>query len=143
MPASRQRDLADVWHQLRDVLQVESQVWRAGGLRCETAQGIGTRERPPEADVCRLVTRECGTERCHCKKALRPAERREVVTHLVTVSGLPVQRACRVVGMGRATYYRPLVAWARRDAPVIAALTTLRGGQESLGLLEVLRSTAA
>jgi putative transposase len=41
------------------------------------------------------------------------------------VSDLPVQRACRGVGLGRATYYRPLVDWARRDAPVIAALTTL------------------
>jgi len=55
------------------------------------------------------------------------------VTHLVTVNGLPVQRACRAVGLGRATYYRPLVAWARRDAPVIAALPPLgaamcRGG---------------
>ena len=29
------------------------------------------------------------------------------------------------MGLGRATYYRPLVDWARRDAPVIAALTTL------------------
>lgn len=44
---------------------------------------------------------------------------------LVTQRGLPVQRACRAVGLGRATYYRPLVDWARRDAPVIAALTTL------------------
>jgi hypothetical protein len=40
--------------------------------------------------------------------ALRPVERREIVTHLVTVSGLPVQRACRAVGLGRAMYYRPL-----------------------------------
>jgi putative transposase len=47
------------------------------------------------------------------------------VTHLVTVNGLPIQRACRAVGLGRATYYRPRVDWARRDAPVIAALTTL------------------
>ena len=44
---------------------------------------------------------------------------------MVTVSGLPVQRACRAVGLGRATYYRPLVDCARRDAPVIAALTRL------------------
>ena len=43
----------------------------------------------------------------------------------MTQSGLPVQRACRAVGLSRATYYRPLVDWARRDAPVIAALTTL------------------
>jgi len=43
----------------------------------------------------------------------------------VRESGLPVQRACRAIGLGRATYYRPRVEWARRDAPVIAALTTL------------------
>lgn len=29
------------------------------------------------------------------------------------------------MSLGRATYYRPGVDWARRDAPVIAALTTL------------------
>ena len=67
------------------------------------------------------------------EKALRPAERRGVVTHLVTVNGLPVQRACRVVGMGRAMYYRPLVDWARRDAPVIAALTTLVAAKNRWG----------
>jgi hypothetical protein len=33
------------------------------------------------------------------------AERRELVAHLATVSGLPVQRACQAVGLGRATYY--------------------------------------
>jgi len=48
-----------------------------------------------------------------------------VVAHLVTVSGLPVQRACQAVGLGRATYYRSVVNWAQRDGPVIAALTTL------------------
>jgi len=48
----------------------------------------------------------------------------------VTQSGLSVQRACRAVGLSRATYYRPLVDWARRDAPVIAALTTLGVAQQ-------------
>jgi putative transposase len=47
------------------------------------------------------------------------------VTHLVTHGGLPVQRACQAVGLGRATYYRPVVNWAQRDAAVIEALTTL------------------
>ena len=59
------------------------------------------------------------------KKALRPAERREVVTHLVTQGGLPVQRACQAVGLSLATYDRPLVSGARRDTPVIEALTLL------------------
>ena len=44
---------------------------------------------------------------------------------MVTQGGLPVQRACQAVGLGRATYYRPVVNWAQRDAPVIEALTTL------------------
>ena len=48
-----------------------------------------------------------------------------MVAHLVTVSGLPVQRACQAVGLGRATYYRPVGNWAQRDAAVIEALTTL------------------
>jgi putative transposase len=47
------------------------------------------------------------------------------VTHLVTQSGLPVQRACQAGGLSRATYYRSLVDWARRDAAVIEALTRL------------------
>lgn len=51
----------------------------------------------------------------------------------MTEGGLPVQRACQAVGLGRATYYRPVVNWAQRDAPVIEALSTLgattpRGG---------------
>jgi putative transposase len=51
----------------------------------------------------------------------------------VTVHGLPVQRACRAVRLGWATYYRPLVDWARRDAPVIAALTTLVAAKSRWG----------
>jgi len=59
------------------------------------------------------------------KKTLTPAERREVVTHLVTQGGLPIQRACQAVGLSRATYFRPVVNWAQRDALVIEALTLL------------------
>ena len=39
--------------------------------------------------------------------------------------GLPVQRACQAVGLSRATYYRPVVDWAQRDAAVMEALTML------------------
>ena len=92
---------------------VESQGRRAGSLRHQTDEGTGTRAQPAQAAVCGSVAGECRAQGCHRKKALRPADRREVATHLVTVSGLPVQRACRAVGLGRATYYRPLVDWAR------------------------------
>jgi putative transposase len=44
---------------------------------------------------------------------------------MVTQGGLPVQRACQAVGLSRATYYRPLLDWARHDAVVIEALTML------------------
>jgi putative transposase len=36
---------------------------------------------------------------------------------------MPVQRACRIVRLSRAAYYRPPVSANRRDAAVIAALT--------------------
>ena len=36
---------------------------------------------------------------------------------------LPVRRACRVMRLSRAAYYRPPVPASRRDAAVIAALT--------------------
>lgn len=49
------------------------------------------------------------------------------------MNGLPVQRACAAIGVGRATYYRPLVDWVRRDAPVIAALTTLVAAKSRWG----------
>jgi putative transposase len=38
---------------------------------------------------------------------------------------LPVQRACRVVRLSRAAFYRPPMSSTRRDAAVIAALTDL------------------
>jgi hypothetical protein len=34
-----------------DILQVEIQVWRAGGVRCQAAAGAGGREWPAEADA--------------------------------------------------------------------------------------------
>jgi putative transposase len=44
---------------------------------------------------------------------------------MVSQGGLPIQRACQAGGLSRATFYRPLVDWARRDAAVIEALTML------------------
>ena len=104
--------------------------WKAkygggGGVGHQTAQGAGAREQQAEASLCRHGAGECGAEGCPRNKTRTPAERREVATHLVTQGGLPVQRACQAVGLGRAMYYRPVVNWAQRDAPVIEALTTL------------------
>jgi putative transposase len=111
--------------------------WKAkyGGLEASDMKRLKEfeHERPPQTDACGPLVGQCGAEGCPRKKALRAAERREVVAHMVTEGGLPVQRACHVVGMGRATYYRPLVDWARRDMPVIAALTTLVAAKNRWG----------
>jgi putative transposase len=61
---------------------------------------------------------------------------------MVIQGGLPVQRACQAVGLSRATYYRPLVDWARRNAAVIEALTTLGTHEPPLGVLEIRGSAA-
>ena len=71
------------------------------------------------------------------KKALRPVERREVVTQLVTQGGLPVQRPCQAVGLSRGTYYRLVVNWAQRDGPVIEALAKAGHDETTLGILEI------
>lgn len=55
------------------------------------------------------------------------------MTHLVTQGGLPIQRACQSVGLSRASYYRPVVNWAQRDATIIEALTTLGETQPRWG----------
>jgi putative transposase len=51
----------------------------------------------------------------------------------VTTHDLPIQRACHAVGLGRATYYRPVVEWAHRDTPVIAALTAVMAAHPRWG----------
>jgi putative transposase len=54
---------------------------------------------------------------------MTPSARRQVAEVLVSEHRLPVQRACRVVRLSRAAYYRPPIPASRRDAAVIAALT--------------------
>lgn len=44
-----------------------------------------------------------------------------------------MQRACQAIGLGRATYYRPIINWVQRDAPIIEALTALGETQPRWG----------
>ena len=65
-----QGDLAKIRRQLRDLLQVESQVREVGRLRCETPQRTGAGEQMAQVDVCRSHPGECGTQGSHFAKAL-------------------------------------------------------------------------
>ncbi|HAG1883052.1 TPA: IS3 family transposase [Salmonella enterica] len=54
------------------------------------------------------------------KKPLKPASKRELVTHLITTFGLSIRQACRSLNMSKTVYhYRPDTT---RDEPVIVAL---------------------
>lgn len=57
------------------------------------------------------------------RKAITPSAKRQVRDTLVQEHQLPVQRACRVVRLSRAAFYRPPISASRRDAAASAALT--------------------
>jgi putative transposase len=56
---------------------------------------------------------------------MTPFAKRQVVTVLVDEHQLSVQHACRIARLSRAAFYRPPPSATRRDAAVIAALTSM------------------
>ncbi|HBJ0137687.1 TPA: IS3 family transposase, partial [Escherichia coli] len=74
------------------------------------------------------------------KKPLKPAFKRELVTHLITTSGLSIRQACRSLNLSRTVYhYRPDTT---RDEPVIVALQAMAERYPRYGfpkLFQVLR----
>jgi len=70
-----------------------------------------------------LALENAGHQGCPQPKAVTPFAKRQIIEALVADYQLSVQRACRVVRLSRAAYYRPPTAASRRDAAVIAALT--------------------
>ncbi|WP_218709304.1 IS3 family transposase [Citrobacter braakii] len=74
------------------------------------------------------------------KKPLKPAFKRELVTHLITTFGLSIRQACRSLNLSRTVYhYRPDTT---RDEPVIVALQAVAERYPRYGfpkLFQVLR----
>ncbi len=99
-----------------------SQVRGGVGGRCEAAALARRRERQAEADVRRPGARERRHQGCPGPKTVTPSAKRQALDVLVAEHQLPIRRACQIVRLSRAAYYRPPVSSARRDAPVIAAL---------------------
>lgn len=105
--AAGRRDLATVWHQLVDLLQVESQMRGPGGLHLKRLRELEQENSRLKRLYAELSIENAALKGSHPKKALTAVERREAVTHLVTQGGLAVQRACRAIGLGPAISYRP------------------------------------
>lgn len=80
-------------------------------------------KRSAQADVCRPEPGKPGFEGCDRKKALRPAEKRELVQFVCEEHGLSISRACTALRMSRTVFaYKPS---PRDDMPVISALLGL------------------
>src|SRR5690606_32024412 len=84
-----------------DDLQLEVEVWRAGGIRCPAAQGAGERERQTQAVAGRCDVGQGCAEGSSGKKVLTPAAQREAVAHLQACHGMSERRACRVIDADR------------------------------------------
>ncbi len=69
-------------HQQRDVLQVEGEVRRAGGVGRPAAEGARGREREAEEAAGRGDARQRHAEGHRDKKMVTPVARREAVAHL-------------------------------------------------------------
>ena len=84
-----------------DLLRLEGQVRRSGGVRCEAAAGARGGERPAQATVGGYDARQRRSEGPAFKKMVTPAAKREAVAHLQTALGMSERRACAVVGAVR------------------------------------------
>src|SRR5690554_3417246 len=120
-------------HQRSDLLQVEVEVRRPGGLRAAACQGPGSGERQAQADVRRAGARQRRDEGSDRKKTVGPEQKREAVRYLVEVHTRPLSRSCDCVGLSRAAWYQPPVHWTVRDAGIIAALAEVVENRPSRG----------
>ena len=109
-------------HQHGDLLQLEIEVRRRSCVGVEANAGVGSREREAQADVRRAGDGKRGNQGCAEPKTVEPSAKRQVAEVLVRDHQLPIRRACQIVKLSRAAYYRQPKCQAQRDAEVIEAL---------------------
>src|SRR5688572_4923811 len=97
------RPVSDARHHRADVLPLEGQIRRHGTKRDTAAQAARGRESTLEADRRGADAGYPGAQGGGRKKMVSPTARREAVGWLQT-RGTSVRRACRVVGLSRATW---------------------------------------
>ena len=89
-------------------------------LRYQKAQRTWRWEPKAETDVCWLEFTAWSLEGYCRKKALRPAEKRELVDHARQEHGLSIRKACTAISISRSVYhYQPDIS---KDDAVISAI---------------------
>src|SRR5215469_8930571 len=86
-----------------DLLQVEGQVWRDGGVGGPAAEGAGGRERQVKEAAGRGDARQRDAAGRGGKKMVTPAARREATAHLCQVHGVSQRRACQALEVDRSS----------------------------------------
>src|SRR5206468_9893548 len=82
-------------------VQLEGQVWRAGCLRGQAAEGAGRGESQAEEAPRRVNARQCRAEGASLKKMVGPVAKRKAVAHLRIVLEMDERRACTLVASDR------------------------------------------
>jgi hypothetical protein len=112
--------------QQRDFLQMESQVWRAGSVRCQATEGAGGREREAEEVAGGGDARQRHAQGRRFKKMVTPAARREAIAHLQITYEVSERRACSALGADRTSVryrsHRPDDAAARARLRELASV---------------------
>jgi len=92
-----------------NVLQLAQSLWRYGCLSAKEAQRDGKATGTVQEDSGKTYLAKHRFERCHRKKALTPAEKRELMGYaLQEYAKLSLRQACKLFGMSTSVYtYKP------------------------------------
>src|SRR5690606_10462396 len=102
---------------------MEKQIVRPGGLPAQAAQSDGKRAGAIYTDRCRADPSDHGFKRRHRKKALGPAEKRELVGYVREDFGMSLRQACATFNISTSVFYYR--AKRRDDTEVIEQLSKL------------------
>jgi len=114
-----------------ELLQIQVEVWRAGGFRCSSSADAGAREREAEEALGGPDAGQCDAQGDQRKKVLTPNQRREAVAHLEEAFQVSHRRACGVPGVDR-TMVR-YVSRRSDDAKVCARIRELASERRRFG----------
>src|SRR3954453_12897479 len=95
--------MSAAWHGRSHILSMEGQVWRPPGQRCAEAAALRRGECQDETRGGGSHVRSCRPPGPARKKMVEPAAKKAAATHLVQEHQMSERRACRLLGLHRAT----------------------------------------